>query len=361
MNLESKHTLFDSIDQMLAAETLSELLSKPMAQVNCSAPSVWGNAGSEFTFVDTNAERLVLKKMSIKSDWEMFATNDHLCRSVTLWQYGLLDQVRPHLEHKILACAHENDIWAILMQDLSGHFLLDSSEERKQELLPTFLDALAKLHAEFWDDPHLYDSRLGLDSPRILFQLSSPNFARQHNNDHWGWLPGGCIGGWEALKELLEPDMMSHMQSLIDNPQPLLDALNRYPHTLLQGDAYKNNLAYKDPNQAVIVDWQLAMRSLMTIDLARIVLNFSLDPAEQAQAQAYYRQRLEGYLDKQFQDTEWQAMIDLGILVEVLWITCYMAYFIDRTEDPGFKHYAEMRVKACNKQVRDGVRWINLS
>jgi hypothetical protein len=56
-------------------------------------------------------------------------------------------------------------------------------------------------------------------------------------------------------------------------------------------------------------------------------------------------------------DTEWLAMIDLRILVEVLWITCYMAYFLLRTEDPGLKHYAV----ACNKQVRDGLRWINAS
>jgi len=83
-----------------------------------------------------------------------------------------------------------------------------------------------------------------------------------------------------------------------------------------------------------------------------------LDTEEQLQAQAYYRQRLENYLGKQFQDTEWQAMKDLGILVEILWVTCYEAYFIDRTDDPGFKHYAETRVKACNQQVRDGVRWL---
>ncbi len=34
MNLEPKYALFDSVDQMLTPETLSELLTKPVTRVN---------------------------------------------------------------------------------------------------------------------------------------------------------------------------------------------------------------------------------------------------------------------------------------------------------------------------------------
>jgi len=356
-SLEPKYTLFDSIEDMLAHESLSELLARPVTQVECAVPEIWGNAGSEFTFVDTNVCRLVLKTMSMESDYEMFATDDHRCRSVTLWQYGLLDQVRQHLAHEIIACGHENDVWAILMKDISGYFLWEN-EEQAPGLLPTFLDALARLHVEFWNDERLHDTYLGLDSPRILFQLSSPSFARKHNHDHWSWIPNGVIGGWEVMKDLLDTDVFSHMKSLIEEPRPLLDALNHYPYTLLQGDLYKRNLAHIAPNQAAAVDWQLAMRSLMTVDLAHIVLSFSLDAVEQGQSLAYYRRRLEGYLNQSFADTEWQAMVDLGILTEVLWITCYPAYWMNRTDDLDFRHHAEMWLEACNQQVRDGMRWL---
>lgn len=355
--LKPKSTVFDNLEEMLAPETLSALLAKPVTHVECASPEVWGNAGSDFIYVDTDVGRLILKMMSIASDYEMFATDDHLCRSVTLWQYGLLDQISSHLAHEIIACGHENDVWTILMRDLSGHFLWEK-DEQASDLLPAFLNAIARLHAEFWNDARLHDARLGLDSPRILFRLSSPSFARAHNNDHWGRLPGWCIGGWKVMEELLDADVFSHMKSLIEDPRPLLDALNRYPYTLLQGDLYKRNLAHIAPNQVVVVDWQLAMRSLMTIDLARIVLDFSMDPAEQVWAQEYYRQCLEGYLNKSYEDTQWQAMVDLGILTEVLWITCYPAYSVDRADDPDFSRYAEMRLKACNQQVRDGVRWL---
>lgn len=181
--VEARHRLFDSPEEMLSPEALSELLSQPVVSVSYSPPSVWGNAGSEFTVVDTNVERLILKSMSLKSDWEMFATGDLLCRSVTLWQYGFLDQVRPHMEHKIIACAHEKEVWTILMRDLSGHFLWET-EKSTLDLLPVFVKSVAKLHAEFWNDAHLCDARLGLGSPRMLFQLSSPTFARKHNSDN---------------------------------------------------------------------------------------------------------------------------------------------------------------------------------
>jgi hypothetical protein len=276
---------------------------------------------------------------------------------VTLWQYGLLDQVSAHLAHEIIACGHENDVWKILMKDLSGYFL-PKNFGHGSELMPSFLDALARLHAEFWNDERLNDPRLGLDSPRILFQLTSPSFAREHNNNHWSWIPNGVIGGWEVMKDFLDTDVFSHIKSLIEDPQPLLDALHRYPYTLLHGDPYQRNLAHIPPNQPAVVDWQLAMRSLMTIDLARMLLNYSWDPAEQAQAEANYRQHLEAYLNKPFEDMEWQVMVDLGNLTDALWITCIPAYWMRQVDDPDFRNFAEMRLEICNQRVRDGVRWL---
>ncbi len=113
-NLESQYTLFDSVGQMLTPQILSELLSKPVTHVNCKPMSGHsGLAGGQLEYVETNVGRFVLKRMSIASDWIMFASDDQLCRSVTLWQYGILDQVLPHLEHKITACAHDSDNWGL--------------------------------------------------------------------------------------------------------------------------------------------------------------------------------------------------------------------------------------------------------
>lgn len=71
------------------------------------------------------------------------------------------------------------------------------------------------------------------------------------------------------MEELLEPDVYKQLRRLIESPQPLVETLSHYSHTLLHGDYRVENLAYLDTPD--IIDWQEASRSLMTIDLAWIV------------------------------------------------------------------------------------------
>jgi hypothetical protein len=119
--IEAKHDLFDSVEEMLSPETLSKLLSKPVSRVECQPMNGHsGLAGGQISYVDTNIGRMVLKQMSVRYDWMMFSSEDHQCRSVALWQYGLLDQIHPQVEHEIIGCARDGEGWAILMNDLTG-------------------------------------------------------------------------------------------------------------------------------------------------------------------------------------------------------------------------------------------------
>ena len=153
--LEPKYTLFDSLEQMLAPKTLSELLSKPVNRVNIHPMEHRGVAGGQLSRVDTDAGRFVLKKMSMDFDWVMFATNDHQCRAVTLWQYGLLDLLRPHADHKIIACAKRGNTWTIMMDDLTDNVFNLEKNPIASGLARSLLDTLAKLHATFWNQPNL--------------------------------------------------------------------------------------------------------------------------------------------------------------------------------------------------------------
>ena len=111
--LEPSHAIFDSVEGMLDRVALSELLGAEISFVRLQPNSDHdGNAGSDFAFVVTDAGHLVLKTMSIDSDWEMYATDDHACRSVTLWQYGLLDRSRPRVDAQIVAAARDEDGYA---------------------------------------------------------------------------------------------------------------------------------------------------------------------------------------------------------------------------------------------------------
>lgn len=355
--IEPVYTLFDSVDEMIAPGSLSQVLARPVTRVDCQPMNGHsGLAGGQLSYVDTNVDRLVLKRMSISFDWIMFASQDHLCRSITLWQYGLLDQLCPHLEHKIIACSYDDDAWAILMADLSDH-IYSWDKPMSPQLVQVFLDSLARLHATFWNDPRLTDERLGLCDPTRLLDQSSLVMAQKNRHLSMGLIPEWVRVGWEAMEELLDPDVYAHLRNLTENPQPLSEALSRYPYTLLHGDYRAENLAH--PEAPVAIDWQEATGSLMTIDLAWFAKQgYVRTTMGEVQAINYYRQRLETYLDQRFDDLTWQAMVDLGYLVDTLRASCFTAYFYKHSDNPEDRSLNEIHVKERNQLTRAALCWL---
>lgn len=353
-DLEPKYGLYNSLEQLLSAESLSNLLSQPVTCVEILPMNGHsGLAGGILSFVETNACRLVLKQMSMTTDFIMYSTHDAQCRAVKLWQYGLLDQLRPHLEHKIIAAAHDGDGWAILMEDLSGK-VFEWGQPFPRELLPTFLDVLARIHATFWDVPGLDDPRLGLVGADILLQLLP--WAQNYSGPPLGVIQDWLLQGWEVVERLLQPQVFRQMLDLIENPQPLLDALKRYPVTLLHGDYRKENLAYH--GQPVVLDWQGASRSLMIIDLAWMTKHRDIQQVmSQEEAFHYYRRRLERYLDRHFDDREWQAMVALGCAVDALrWIP-FAGFIYKTSENADDRAFMENSARQHGRMVMDDVHW----
>ena len=357
--IEAKYTLFNSLEEMIMPETLSDLLSQPVTRIERQPMNEHsGLAGGRLNYVETNIGRVVLKRMSIDSDWIMYATDDQKCRSVRLWQYGLLDQLRPHLEHKIIGCAKDGDGWAILMVDLTGH-VFAWNKPIPPKLVSVFLDRLAMLHATFWNDPHLHDPRLGLCDSDNRLDFSALTLAQNHKDDHRGPVPGWIRAGWKIMESSLEKDVFLHLSRLLENPQPLIGALDHYPFTLLHGDYREPNLAYFKPDHLVAFDWQMASRTLMTVDLVWFTGRRTVrDAMDKDQAHSYYRGCLETYLGTRFDDTKWQAMLDLGNLYNDLFVTCLNAYFSKNADRPDQRAYSEMTLQERNQQVRDGMRWL---
>jgi len=354
-NLEPQHTLFDSVDHLLAPATLSSLLGRSVSRVECRPMNGHsGLAGGQLSYVDTDAGRFVLKQMAITADWVMFCTDDYLGRSVRLWQYGLLDELLPHLEHKIIAAAHDGDGWAILMEDLTGH-VYTWDRPLTPEVVASFLDALARLHATFWNDPRLTDPCLGLAGTEpFLEQLPR---AQNYNGPAMGVIADWIKEGWAVLAELLASDVFAQMRRLIEEPQPLLAAVSRYPHTLLHGDYRAENLAYD--GWPIALDWQQAARSLMTIDLAWITKHGYIQAAmSQDEAIRYYRQRLELYLNQSFDDSEWQVMVDLGYAIDALRFACFAAFFYKVDELPERRAWNERVVNDLGQMVMGAMRWL---
>ena len=354
-HLESKHILFDSVEQMLVPNTLSQLLLKPVTQVGIEPINGHsGLAGGQLSYINTDAGQFVLKRMSIASDWLMFASNDHSCRAITLWQYGLLDQLHPHLEHKIIACSRDGEDWAMLMDDLTGKVFL-WGQPFPRTLMPTFLDALARIHATFWNDPSLQDSCLGLiDSANLLDFIPK---ARNYTGNSLGVIPEWIRTGWDMMKELLAPEVYSQILHFFENPQPLINAVRRYPSTLLHGDFRKENLAHN--GKPVFLDWQGATCSLMIIDLAWFTKHGDIQEAMSMEdSLSYYRKRLETHLGQPFAEQDWQAMVGVGYAVDALRWICFAANFYKMDESPDNRAWSRNSVEIHGQRVMDAMRWL---
>jgi len=360
-DLEPERVIYDNVDDLLAPETLHQLTGIPVTSVRYT-PLEGGLAGSQVLAVETKGhqtQRFVFKRMSRQVDWIMQTSNDHACRSVTLWQHGLLDQLRPTVDHAILACGRDGNGWGMLMRDVSPHLM--GKEPWSAAEVKFFLDALAAIHATFWQAPELDNPAIGLCDPAGLIQVFSVNNARRLPSDTSPVLQW-IIEGWELLQQWLDPDVADALADLLANPQPLAQVLARYPATLIHGDYRNDNLALQRSPvpRAIVLDWQCAGRSAPTIDLCWFLHQWDVRRSSlpMEAAVGYYRQRLQERLGHHFDPAQWQPMLELGWLVDILRFGALGAWFAVNISNQANRIVCREALKQHNAQVRVALRWL---
>jgi hypothetical protein len=358
-----EHTLFPSVDEMLASEALSTLAEQPVTCVHCRPLHAdYAKSGSRFLMLETNngqGSRYILKRISPAWDWLVRATDDRLCRSVMLWQHGLFDRMPPEIEHGILACARDGLGWAILMRDV-GAALVPYSRFSVADN-ECFLDAMAALHAAFFETPELTDPTLGLCTLRHVYTMFSPLTGHREAGGPYE-IPQRILEGWDLVQTLVEPDVVNVLQELLDDPKPLCDALGRYPHTLVHGDWRHANqgLLRGERTRVVMLDWQLAAAASPSVELGRYLgVNSALLPVSKETALAYYRRRLAHRLGSRFNESWWRPQLELGLLggfVQDAWAIALKATQWDIGTGARDRWRADL--KWWSEQVRAGVRWL---
>ena len=354
-------TLFAGMDELLAPETLQQLTGCRVTAVS-TTPMAGGYSGSRLHQVTTDGEppdKYVLKHMPARADWLMLASDDRHCRAVALWQHGLLDQLKPSIDHAILGCARAGDDWFILMRDVSAGLM--PSEPWAAADVEIFLSALADLHATFWNSLALADPALGLcDAQGMVSALASVT-ARGLPSDV-SPLPRMILEGWDLLQAWLEPDVAQLLADLHADPSPLGDALSRYPKTLVHGDYRQSNQARDAFANAsvVLLDWQLAGYAMPTIDLTWFVNHHQIvsSPLAGKAATAYYRHCVEYRLGQSLSSTEWQAMLDIGDFVNVLRNGVFRAWFAANERVAEYRIPDEEYVGNVNQIVRRAMQWL---
>jgi hypothetical protein len=321
-----RHEPYASLDELLESETLSRLTGVPIVSAR-REPFVGGHSasGSEFFALVTNdgaGPRLVVKQSSLADDWIMRATADHRCREVLTWSTGLLERLPAEIAHPVVACARDGEGWAILMRDVGDTLLpeWDADTRISEEDHALVLDALAALHAAFWDDPGAGDPAIGFCSPEHRFTAFSPEMGRREY-DHPNPIPRSIAEGWDRFWPLVEPRVADLVRTLIEDPGPLCHVLKRYPQTVVHGDPRAANLGIQrgvEP-RLVLLDWHFVGTSVPAGDLAWYLSQIGFQvPVSRETTIAWYREALARRLGSRFDDAWWQPQLELSLLGQFL-------------------------------------------
>jgi hypothetical protein len=316
------HTLYASLADLLAHETLSTLLGRRVEAVELLPRGADASAysGSAIEAARVNGDgwqvELLLKRISAEWDYFMRVTEDKRGREVLVWQTGLLDRLPPEVGHAYVACCADGEQrWAILMRDVSQSLLssrppLSLAEHR------IMLDALAALHATFWDDPHAAAPEDGFNHAWHHYHIISPDAAAREA-DGGAVMPRIVRDGWERLPQVVDGELAATLLALTNDPQPLVDALERLPQTVVHADVRAANLGLElgERPRLLILDWALVGRGVAALDMIWYLAGLGIsEPHERQALVEHYRAALERRLGVRFAHTWWQAMLDLSML-----------------------------------------------
>jgi hypothetical protein len=360
---------FETLAAMLSPEAMSALESRPVTGV-ASWPWVpIGSASScPFLRVETSGpmsgNRYIVKRMSPTWDVIMRITGDSVNRERLLWQYGVFDRLPPEIYHPIVACAADDDGWAILMRDVSETLMPDdgwwndSVNEVSNRTLYCMVDGLAALHARFWNEPSLDAMASGLCTPATRYVTFSTHNVRREDASVYDFI-GIVRQGWDVLDELVAPDVAGAVRDLLRDPVPLCAALARFPSTLVHGDPRCPNIGVtSDPApRLVLLDWHMVGREPPAVDLTWFLTWFSrFLPCTKEEAIAMYRDALAYRLGDGVDHRWWQPQLELAMLGQYLRMGWFWLYWLTHPVSDGVRDALRRELDWWTDGARAGLR-----
>jgi hypothetical protein len=363
-----RHEPFASLDALLAPETLSQLVGDTITSVRrLTFAGGHSASGSRFFAVETNdghGPRFVVKRVSSEWDWIMRATDDRLGREALVWTSGLLDRLPPEVAHPIVAATRDGNGWATLMHDVTDA-LFPPHDPYVGAVIgeddhACFLDALAVLHATFWEDAALADSTPGLCSPEDRYRSFSPETGRREGDGPEAF-PRIINEGWNLLPTLIDPTVANLIAELADDPRPLTTAQARYPRTIVHGDPRPPNLGRIETGSSapsvVLLDWHFVGPGVPGVDLTWYL--YTTSPGRSLTPEALigcYRERLARRLGSRFDEDWWQPQHELSLLGQMLRCGQEMAWAAVRHESTPVRVWARETLAWWSKQANLGAR-----
>ena len=302
-----------------AASSINELIAGATQRAPLGGTD--GKSGSTLEQVVIDGERFVLKHLHPDDDWTMRGFGDLGCRPVEVWTSGLLDAVPLTIDHAVLGAAAGlgRNGWggALLLRDVSEHLVPEGDTPLSLEDHRQLLDHLADMSATFWGAEGAPDL-LSLESRWSAF---GPGWMAAE--EHLGWpdaVPRIASDGWGRFVERAPADVLTLIDDLRHDIDPLVRAVRRTPLTFLHGDWKLGNLGVA-PGRTVLLDWTYPGVGPIAHDLAWYL---SLNRARLPESKEDSIGALRDSLEVRGIDTTgwWDAQVELcllGALVQFGW------------------------------------------
>jgi hypothetical protein len=305
----------------------------------------------------------VLKRLMLEDGWLGALSHDRYIREVALRDSDVLAGLPRGIATATESWAYDGPIpkpkgAALLLRDERGHLVRDPLRTPPGHLPPLvafILDRLARMHARFWNDPHLNDPALGLTSTEDALLLLAPDRIAERlvASDPAPYLPLASAG-WEAFFRIAPPDDAEVLREVFATPDRWADAIAKLPWTLVHGDVWGPNLGVLPPSRRaprtgrrlLLLDWALATAGPATYDPLWLCGNWhALNPVC---VLAAYRARLTRHLRARgirLAPATWRVLADAGYLRTAL--TCGEAFGrVTAEASPGaIRRRAEARVR----------------
>jgi Phosphotransferase enzyme family len=252
-------------------------------------------SGNRFERVRYRGEHMILKYVSLDTDWIMRGTGDLDCRVLRFFSSSLIGRIPEGIDHATVAAApnvsrlgHRGAV--VLLRDVSTLLVPPGNARIDPETHLRFIDHMAELHAAFWG----WHDEVGLMPLAHHYAFLTPAMADlEALRPDVHPVPLAVAEGWRAL-DRSAPQVAAILRDLARDPGPLVAALEATPQTLIHGDWKLGNLGEHPDGRTILLDWDLVGVAPATFDLAwYLAVNCDRLPDSKESVVSAYRAALE--------------------------------------------------------------------
>lgn len=306
----------ESLTDPAALSTVVGAISNVERVSGSEAPSGFSNSRHEsirITLRDGSRIRLRLKRMHIGEDWlARRAREDPPGREVSLLSEPSLAAVWACFTRAHLAYAVEGSEVGLLMEDLTDSFPPDVREPIPVDTEDALLDAIAAMHARFWESPAL--ELPWLAKPEWCCDFLGPLQAGDEAALRGApqSIRNGVTNGWREALQLLPAEAGAKLTQSADR---LWLAWSDLPKTLIHGDTKVANFAFVENRGVAAFDWSRLGAAPCTVDLGwYLAVNSTRLARGKDELIARYRELLESKLGRTLDGALWERMVEAGVV-----------------------------------------------